>query len=46
VVYNISARALNRVMVIYKKINMIEERVSDKVVKIKAIMFESLNSLG
>ena len=41
-----SARALNRVMVIYKKINMIEERVSDKVVKIKAIMFESLNSLG
>ena len=41
-----SARVLNRVMVIYKKINMIEERVSDKVVKIKAIMFESFNSLG
>ena len=41
-----SARALNRVMVIYKEINMIEERISDKVVKIKAIMFESLNSLG
>ena len=37
-----SARGLYRVMVIYEEINMIEERVGDKVVKIKGGMFESL----